>query len=271
MSQVSQCVSSEERNTSKNVPRARRWIAVINNWSENDIEKIVSLSQCNYIIGKEVGEQGTKHLQCYLEFPNQMRFNTLKRYLPTAHLEKAKMSAQANLEYCSKDGNYITNMKIPKKLKIISKDSLYPWQLDIENLVHEEPDDRTIHWYWDKKGGAGKTALIKRLVHLYPWITYSTCTKSADIVTQADSMISCYLFNFSRSCKDFDPYGAIEQLKDGLVSNCKLQKKTVNILMNPPHIICFANKPPNIKKLSEDRWKIVRLDEESDDEDDFDA
>ena len=267
MSQVSQAVSSEERNTSKNVPRARRWITVINNWSQNDIDKIVSLSHVKYIIGKEVGEEGTKHLQCYLEFPNQMRFTTLKRYLPTAHLEKAKNSAKANLEYCSKDGDFITNMKIPKKLKIIEKEKLYDWQLNIENLIQEEPDDRIIYWYWDAKGGAGKTALIKRLVSLYPWITYSTCTKSADIVTQADEMMSCYLFNFSRSCKDFDPYGALEQLKDGLVSNCKLQKKTVNVLMNPPHIICFANKPPNTRKLSADRWKIIRLDEDESDSD----
>lgn len=262
MSQVSQCVSGEERNTYKNVPRARRWIVVINNWNDSDIDKIVSLSQVKYIIGKEVGEQGTKHLQCYLEFPNQMRFNTLKRHLPNAHLEKAKQSAQANLEYCSKEGDYITNMKIPKKLKIIQKEQLYEWQANIEDMVQEEPDDRTIYWYWDAKGGAGKTALIKRLCYLYPWITYSTCTKSADIVTQADASISCYLFNFSRSVSDFDPYGALEQLKDGLISNCKLQKKTINVLMNPPHIICFANKPPNTRKLSEDRWHIVRLDKD---------
>lgn len=269
---MSQSVSQLERNTLKDCSRARRWIIVINNWEEKDLVKIVSLSQCNYVVGKEVGEKGTRHLQCYLEFPNQMRFNTLKRMFPTGHFEKATHSAKANVEYCTKGGDYITNMKIPKPLHVLSYEQLYPWQKDIEDMIHQDPDDRTIYWYWCDSGNTGKTALIKRLCSRYRWCTFSTCVKSADILTQASLDVSAYLFNFSRSTPDFNPYQALECLKDGLVSDCKLKKSTNNIIMNPPHVICFANKPPAKNKLSADRWKIIRLDtdldELSDDESD---
>lgn len=60
-----------------------------------------------FVFGKEVGEEGTPHLQGYLEAKNSVDFDSLKRAFPMIHWEKAKGSKQANLCYCTKENDYI--------------------------------------------------------------------------------------------------------------------------------------------------------------------
>lgn len=260
-------IVTKEGNTKLPSFRARRWTITVNNYEDKDSVTITQLFD-KYIIGKEVGEQGTPHLQAYGERTNAVRFDTLAKALPRGHFEKAKGSKQQNIDYCSKERDFITNFKVLKPPKILDYKDLYPWQREIELLIRQQPDERTIHWYWDKKGCAGKTALVKRLAVVYPQdIVFSTSTGSLNILTQADPEKNVYLFNFSRAVRDFDPYGALEQLKDGLITDSKLKKESRCFIMDSPHVICFANKPPNMKKLSADRWKVIRLDEETDDED----
>lgn len=63
--------------------------------------------ECRYIIvGRECGESGTPHLQGYIEFHNAKSFRTIKRLIPSAHIEKAKGDSKANRDYCSKDGDF---------------------------------------------------------------------------------------------------------------------------------------------------------------------
>lgn len=264
--------SSAACNTRKQAAPAKHWAFTLFDYDEYDINVIVSSKDILYYVFQEetCPTSGKMHLQGYIEFKNKCRFrksdgqiNGCEFPTKSPHWEKSR-NVNACINYCQKSdtctGRKFTNMKIKKPLKLIT--DLYPWQWDIEQMILTEPDDRTIYWYWDSKGCKGKTALIKYLVTKYNYVTYSTAVKSADIVTLADENKSVYLLNFSRSCPDFDPYNALEQLKDGLISDSKLKKETRLIVMNPPHVICFANKPPNIKKMSKDRWCIICLDEE---------
>jgi hypothetical protein len=59
------------------------------------------------VIGKEVGESNTPHLQIYVEFSKAVYFNTIKKCLPTVHIEQAIASSQKNIEYCTKDNDYV--------------------------------------------------------------------------------------------------------------------------------------------------------------------
>ena len=88
--------------------KSRGWVATINNWTEEIYEATALLgAEATYaIIGKEVGEQGTEHLQCYFYFSNARSFSSMKKRAPTAHLEKANGTAESNFEYCSKEGNF---------------------------------------------------------------------------------------------------------------------------------------------------------------------
>lgn len=88
--------------------RGRRWSLTINNWTEeelSDLKSLMPLHVTYLILGKETGEQGTPHLQGYLETPKKVTLGSLKTLagLRRAHLEQAKGSAAENLTYCSKE------------------------------------------------------------------------------------------------------------------------------------------------------------------------
>jgi len=63
---------------------------------------------CNYLVcQKEVGEQGTEHIQGYAELDANINLTTLKRLSPDwhkAHIEPARGTAAQNEAYCSKEG-----------------------------------------------------------------------------------------------------------------------------------------------------------------------
>lgn len=58
------------------------------------------------IIGREVGENGTRHIQGYAEFPNRLRLNQLRLLLPDSHIEARRGNAQEARDYCTKDGDF---------------------------------------------------------------------------------------------------------------------------------------------------------------------
>lgn len=240
----------------RNQRRARRYCFTLNNYTNEEIDTLTHLFD-EYVIGKETGDEGTPHLQGYVEFKNARSILELKKINNRIHWEKAQGSKEDNIKYCTKEGNFVTPWNI-KPLKIITE--LKPWQKDVENIATGEPDDRLIHWYWEPIGNIGKTALIKYLLHKYRHCTFSRATKSADILTIAHPDKWTYLFDFARSQETyFHPWIALEQLKDGLISDSKLKKETRNIVMNPPNIIVFANWEPDTRTMSKDRWRIVKI------------
>ncbi len=91
--------------TSRN--RSRSWCFTINNY---DRKLFVSLSQPFFfpqkieklIFQEEVGLKKTKHLQGFVRFKNQVEFTNMKKWLPTAHIEKTR-SVAGSIKYCSKE------------------------------------------------------------------------------------------------------------------------------------------------------------------------
>ena len=74
--------------------------------------------KCKYmVVGIEVGEKGTPHLQGYVRLNKNMRFNTLKKLIgQRAHIEAARGTELENDEYCRKDGviAYETGTMVPE-------------------------------------------------------------------------------------------------------------------------------------------------------------
>lgn len=74
----------------------------INNYTEDDITACKNLKYKYILLGNETGENNTPHLQGYVNFKNQVQFNSIKKKLPRAHIERCKGTAIQNIEYCSK-------------------------------------------------------------------------------------------------------------------------------------------------------------------------
>lgn len=86
--------------------KTRGWCFTLNNYTEVERDAILSIS-CKYIIvGREVGENLTPHLQGYIYFTNAKTLSQVKMVNGKAHFEAAKGTAAQNFDYCSKDGNF---------------------------------------------------------------------------------------------------------------------------------------------------------------------
>lgn len=58
-----------------------------------------------YVIGFEVGETGTRHIQGIFFFKQQKTFNTLRDYFKKNHIERV-INVDSSVKYCKKDGDY---------------------------------------------------------------------------------------------------------------------------------------------------------------------
>ena len=247
----------------KQISCAIRWSFTLNNYTESDISSIVLTFNAKAkfaIVGKEVGESGTPHLQGYVEFITKCRPLSLHTEFKRFHWEKSKGDRQSNVDYCSKDGMVGYTKGMPKPIKIITE--LYDWQLEIERLALTEPDDRTINWYWEPTGNRGKSAFVKYMIVKHK-VLYCCGAKYSDIMNlvfnQDMDECSCVIFDIPRAYKNTISFAALESIKDGKVCNTKYE--TGVKVFNSPHVIVFSNFEPELDSddLSVDRWNIKML------------
>jgi len=85
----------------------KRWCFTLNNYSESDeaelIQKCCAIS-AKYVVGREVGESGTPHLQGYIEFKSAVAFGAVKTLLGdnSVHLEGRRGTRKEARDYCMK-------------------------------------------------------------------------------------------------------------------------------------------------------------------------
>lgn len=87
--------------------RNRNYCFTLNNYTEDEYQSIITI-ECRYlIVGREIGEQGTPHLQGYVAFRDAISFENARRRLVRAHITVALGDALSNFEYCSKSGSFL--------------------------------------------------------------------------------------------------------------------------------------------------------------------
>lgn len=102
------------------MPRTKYYVFTLNNYTEEEAAALANYAQalensesnpkCTYcVVGKEVGESGTRHLQGYIEFSTRCRLTQVKRVpgLSRAHFEGRRGSAREAADYCIKDGDLL--------------------------------------------------------------------------------------------------------------------------------------------------------------------
>lgn len=247
----------------KRASSAKRWCFTWNNYPEDWMALMApKFHSFEWIVGIEVGESGTKHLQGYVEFDRKLRPIESLKLSTKIHWEVARGNRKDNAIYCSKDGEFYGNIKPPKPLKIIEESQFYNWQKNIIKIIDTEPDDRTIYWFWEDTGNVGKSAFCKYLCAKRGAIMCSgKATDMKHMIVQHYEKLGEYpeliLFDIPRTSFDYLSYTGMEEIKNGCFHSSKYEGGQV--VMNCPHIICFANCEPDSYKMSEDRWKITKI------------
>jgi len=87
---------------------------------EEYISRLSKRTDYKYLIlGKEMGANNTPHIQGYICWSHQKRFETTKKILKgpkDVHLEQTKGSPADNRKYCSKEGNFLEFGTLPKQV-----------------------------------------------------------------------------------------------------------------------------------------------------------
>ena len=256
--------------------RLRSICFTLNNYTEEEWSEMTNLVQDSsikqYCVGKEIGKEGTPHLQGYFQFKNPKRWNAVKAMLPRAHIEKAKGSPQDNLKYCSKEGDYITNMDLivtQAEMKKRLLQEIYNgvvwkgWQVDILDMLEgeEPPHARKIFWYWEPDGNIGKTFLCKYIAMKHETIICEG--KKNDVFNQIQKFIEkgvwpkIVVCDVPRTSLEYLNYGCLEQCKNGMMYSGKYEGG--QCFFPIPHVIVFANEAPCYEKLSDDRWHVEKI------------
>jgi len=140
----------------------------------------------------------------------------------------------------------------------LPKPTWRPWQAALEECLSAEPDNRTIRWFTDYTGGAGKSTLV----------SYYVCNEALDAVMLSGKVADmAYTYNSERivffdvtrtQAEHMDHlYAFAESLKNGVIHSTKY----VPVLktFKPPHVVFFSNSGIMPGKWSADRVVEVEL------------
>lgn len=84
----------------------KSWVFTHNNWSAEHLHFYKCMEGVNrLVVGEEVGESGTAHLQGVVTFSKPKRLAALKKLRPEAHWEVCKSLSDA-INYCKKEGKF---------------------------------------------------------------------------------------------------------------------------------------------------------------------
>lgn len=251
--------------------RLRKACFTLNNWKPEEFTQLLKVFKnrsIKYVIGKEVADSGTPHLQGYVEFGRQYSHKQCREMIPRAHIERAKGTRKQNVVYCSKEGNFVTNFPVDLHIKLMKKyaDVVWkPWQQKIIDIVDGPTDDRKIYWFHEDTGNVGKSFLTKYLFLKYDAIIGSG--KKNDIFNQILTWMAqeCHdqmsptliLLDVPRHNIGYINYGAIEEIKNGLMYSGKYEGGCC--AFESPKVIIFANSMPDTSTMSKDRWIVERI------------
>lgn len=97
--------------------RSRGWVFTLNNYNPDDELWAYDLSLCcvYVVVGKEIADSGTPHLQGFCYFANKKSLSQMKDSHASCHWEPQRGSNRQAADYCKKDGDYFESGECPKE------------------------------------------------------------------------------------------------------------------------------------------------------------
>lgn len=256
--------------------QGKKWCFTFNNYNGDEWDRgleLLAKVTTNFIMAKEVGKEGTPHIQGYCEFKSNKRLSVLKKLWSTKiHWERAKGSRQQNIDYCSKEGIEVYRTfeeslqefkaRLLRECKAVYEDVVWrDWQKSLLSILEGPKDPRKIYWIFEEEGNTGKSFLTKYLA-----LTRTCCIgggKASDVKHQVFTLLDkgklpeLMVMDVPRVAKDFVSYQAIEDIKNGCFNSTKYEGG--QCIYHVPHVVVFANQEPDYVKMSADRWDVYRV------------
>lgn len=224
-----------------------------------------------FVWGEEHGKSGkTPHIQGAFILSSKMRWKTIESNFftnPCPYGKKLK-NWDRSLKYCCKELNRIeSNCKLPRPLNILKEEQLYPYQKHIVDKLKEEPNDRDVIWIYGDYS-IGKTQLCKYLTFhklaLGPLEGEKKHILSVVAQNKDEDGFIIYLTADESIYQKHSLFNCIEKIKDGYFMSHFGTDNTEPIIMNSPHILVFANRPPDFSKtnMDPDRFFVYKINED---------
>lgn len=257
---------ARSRSPKKQAPKSQAWVFTWNNYPANWQEYFLKVQDTlvQFVAGEEVAPTtGTPHIQGYLKFKGDRNRYTALKLPKQICFNPAKGTAEQNYDYTTKDETNVLCWGCQGTYKVNIE--LRPWQIKMNSILDNHPDDRKIYWCWEPYGGLGKTTYQKWVCQNYPDVLVLG-GKAADMKngivqwqSKHNSLPRTIILNLPKTFNtDYWSATGTEEVKDMLFYSGKYEGGMVN--GRPPHVIIFANcEPPNTEELAADRWVIIRL------------
>ena len=267
--QVKCCICGK-RLRSDNVKRHMR------NHKSQDIPEIINNIHTKCFEGKI--EKDGDDLGEDLEKRNENENNDLleKRLLQNNELYKEKVKLGSEISNLIVKHSIIEQslQKFDKEaLDTYRKESLHfslehielrEWQKELIDLI-KTPSDRQVIWIRGTKGNEGKTWFQKYVQSLYGCVRVAVLDlkgKTSDVLHALRkfplSTVDIFFFNDSRSDDGNRNYSVLEHIKDGLATATKFNSDILRF-RTPNIVVVFSNTSPVMRNLSNDRWKILYI------------
>lgn len=252
------------------------YVFTLNNYTEEEIQKLIIWFDklcVRYCFQEEIGEQGTPHLQGYFNYKEKQYYKPLMKYMDMRIWIRQSLDTTKNkrkaIEYASafwkrKEGGRLWNHKCPIKKEITLITPSYSWEVEILANLSLDPSDRKIYWYWSEMGNIGKTCFTKYLCKkknacLLGGKRDNIFNGIVKYEEYYDELPSIVIYDIPRSVDEqYVSYEALEKVKDMCFYSGKYEGSQV--VGDCPHVLVFANIPPDTCKMSPDRWIITRID-----------
>lgn len=219
-----------------------------------EIDELLRPHAKEFYFQLEEGESGYMHWQGCFSLIKKEYISTAKMLInQKAHIEIAK-NWHSLKQYCQKNST--------RKMGPFSHESVYvnvikellPWQKNLEDeLLMENTNDRKIIWYYNLIGGMGKSSFAKYMAVKHKACVLQTGAKK-DMAFMLPDNPKIVIFDFARTIEGHVNFDAIECVKNGMIMSAKYESRMK--IFDSPHVVIFANFPPEKNSMSLDRWDI---------------
>lgn len=149
---------------------------------------------------------------------------------------------------------------VPRDIKAIQE--LLPWQKQLFSLIKIENNTRKVYVVIDETGNSGKSTFVRWCMVYKHGRKIPMANDYKDILRMVMDMptSNCYFVDMPRAInkeKLYQFYSAIEEIKGGYAfdDRYKFQEK----IFDPPNVVIFTNRCPDLALLSYDRWVLLSI------------